>query len=139
MNAQQAELTIAAPLPAVRHVLLRPLEFPEWNPAFSRLTGPSRATVGVRHPLTVRPGLSGEFWYAAITETHIEARWTVPGMAEVGTWDLHEHGGHAVVIHAFEHTGPLATLLSRGFRGVAELRLARLADRALAPPVSSRR
>ena len=78
----------------------------------------------------MRPGLSGEFWYAAITEDHIETRWEVPVMAEVGTWDLHQHGALTLVTHAFEHTGPLAKLLSGAFRGVADLRLARLADRA---------
>jgi hypothetical protein len=124
---------------AVRHVLLRPLEFPDWNPAFRTLTGPPAATLGVRYVLTVRPGLSGEFWYAAITGNHIETRWDVPGMAEVGTWDLHENGAHALVTHAFEHTGPLAKLLSSAFRGVAELRLARLAERAVALPVTARR
>jgi hypothetical protein len=95
--------------------------------------------LGVRYPVIVRPGLSGEFWYGAITGNHIETRWEVPAMAEVGTWDLHEHGGLTLVTHAFVHTGPLAKLLSGAFRGVAEMRLARLADRAYALPVRAGR
>ena len=138
MNVQQAALTIAAPVQAIRHVLLRPLEFPDWNPAFRTFAGPPAATSGVKYPMTVRPGLSGEFWYGAITDNHIETRWEVPAMAEVGTWDLQEHGALTLVTHAFQHTGPLAKLLSGAFRGVAEVRLARLADRAGAPPARAR-
>ncbi|MGH8938034.1 MAG: hypothetical protein ACRDV2_01655 [Actinomycetes bacterium] len=139
VNAQRAVLSMSAPVSAVRHVLLRPLAFPDWNPAFRTLTGPPAATLGVGYPMTVRPGLSGEFWYAAITGNHIETRREVPAMAEVGTWDLYQQGARTLVTHAFEHSGPLAKLLSGAFRGVAEVRLTRLADRAGALPVTARR
>jgi hypothetical protein len=139
VTAQRALLSIPAPVQAIRHVLLRPLEFPDWNPAFRTLTGPPAATLGVRYPTAVRPGLSGQFWYTAITENHIETRWEMPAMAEVGTWDLHQHGALTPVTHALEHTGPLAKLLSGAFRGIADLRLARLADRAVALATSARR
>ena len=125
-------VTIAAPLAVVRQVLLSPLQFPDWNPAFRSLTGPQHATLGITYALTVRPALSGHFSYAAIGDTHIETRWDVPGLAEHGTWDLIARDRATIVTHQFRHSGRLATLLEHAFRGVADLRLSRLADRAAA-------
>jgi hypothetical protein len=45
-------------------------------------------------------------------------------------WQLRPHQGGPLVSHEFTHEGPLARVLSKAYRGVAELRLDRLAERA---------
>lgn len=130
MNGKRsARLLIDATPDQVRAVLLEPLQLPEWNPAFLRLTGPAPAIVEQRYPITVRPGLSGHFSYPSIETDRIEMRWDVPGFAETASWQLAQHGNRTEVTHRLQHAGPLATLLSPAYRGVAELRLARLAQR----------
>src|SRR5262245_38661353 len=124
----QAAVTVAAPIAMVRHVLLSPLELPNWNPAFRRLTGPQNPTLGDRYQLSVRSRLTGHVWYAASGATHIETRWKVPGLAEDASWDLNAHDRTTMVTHRFQHTGQLTPLLERAFSGVGDRRLGRLAD-----------
>lgn len=84
------------------------------------------AAVGEGYPITVRPGLAGHFRYTSIEPDRIDTRWEVPGFTETGSWQLRRHGNQTDVSHRFVHAGPIATALSRAYRGAAELRLARL-------------
>ncbi len=121
---------IRAPRAMVLSVLLDPLRLPEWNPALTSLAGPPHAAVGVRHPITMRRRLHGSFEYVQIEHARIDTTWQVPGFTERATWRLEDRGLDTYVTHESDRHGPLATLLHAGFRGVDELRLQRLADRA---------
>ena len=123
---EQATDTIPAGTAAIRHVLLDALQLPEWNEAFLSIDGPAEPTVGASYALRVRPGLSGELHYTVIEPERIEIVWQVPGFREVGTWTM---TADSQVTHAFEQTGPLATVLRPAYRNVATIRLARLANR----------
>lgn len=130
MTAQRATRLINAPVPQIRNALLDPRALPEWNPAFHTVDGPARATTGVSYPITVRGGLTGSWQYATIEDQRIDTTWRIPGFHETGTWRFEPRGQDTLVIHEFHHQGPLARLLSNAYRGVAELRLDRLAQRA---------
>lgn len=127
MNDQQATVLVPAPLHVVRQALLDPLALAEWNPAFLTIKGSAEAAVGVRYPITTRGGLRGYFEYLLIETGRIDTAWRVPGLAETGTWRLEAHGASTLVVHGFQHQGPLARVLR--FDGVAQLRLDRLAQR----------
>jgi hypothetical protein len=114
----------------VRDILVQPLAMPQWNPAFRVVEGPAEGLVGVKYALKTVQGLSGSLWYTKVTSDRVEMSWTVPGFSEHGTWELHEAMYGTSVIHRFEHSGPLAALLRAAYRGVADLRLQRLATRA---------
>lgn len=126
-TTEHATLLIKASPQHVRDVLLDPLALPAWNPAFNSIDGPSKATTGYAYRISVRQGLSGHFTYDKIDPNLIRTTWHVLGFTETGTWLLREHNGNTVIDHDFTHTCPLAALLSRAYRGVAELRLQRLA------------
>lgn len=126
--AQSAALLLSAPSSLVHATLLDPGAFPAWNPAFRTLAGNGPGTLDERYTLTVRPGLTGHFWYETIEADHVVMRWEVPGFAELGTWDLTMDPGGTRVVHRFEHTGLLAAALTPAFKGVAQLRLDRLAE-----------
>jgi hypothetical protein len=128
-SEQSARLLIDATTLQVRAVLLEPLRLPGWNPAFRRVTGPAQVIVDQRYSISVRPGLSGHFSYRSIERDRIDTRWDVRGFTETASWRVGQHGNRTEVIHGFEHTGPLAAVLSPAYRGVAELRLRRLAQR----------
>lgn len=130
--AHHEESLIHAPAaPAVVHaILLDPARIPEWNPAFLALAGSEQAAVGVDYPILVRPGLRGSFRYRAIGEGRIETEWSVPGFREVAEWEIAAAGTGTIIRHRFGHSGPLAHALRHAFRGVAGLRLERLAERA---------
>lgn len=123
---EQATRTIPADRDAIRAVLLDVLALPEWNEAFVSLSGPSVPAVGTPYQLQVRPGLSGRLEYAAIEPDRIEIHWQVPGFREIGVWTVDDSG---LVTHTFTQSGPLATLLKPAYRGIAEVRLDRLAAR----------
>jgi hypothetical protein len=125
---QSAQALVGAPLPNIRAVLLEPLSLPAWNPAFQTISGSTRAVVGADYPIHAR-GLRGTFTYTDISDTRIGMAWRVPGFAETATWELKSVDGDTLVTHRFEHSGPLAFVLSRAYQGVAALRLHRLADR----------
>jgi hypothetical protein len=129
MTTQHSETTIAAPAADVRRILLTPLELADWNPAFSSISGPAVPEVGTTYAIRVRPGLDGTLAYAGITPERIDIDWQVPGLHEQGTWTLTQTGDATVVQHGFTHSGPLSVLLRNAFRGVADLRLERLAQR----------
>lgn len=129
MNEQIGRRTVAAPPAQVREVLLDAAAVPEWNPAIRSLTGPDRAQVGESYPVVVRGGLRGQATWTRIEAGRVDVRIAVPGLTEDGWWQLTPQPGGTLVVHGFSHRGPLAAVLSRAFRGVAELRLARLAGR----------
>ncbi|MFI6680164.1 SRPBCC family protein [Kribbella sp. NPDC050470] len=123
---EQATMVIPATPNRIRAVLLDPRALPLWNEAFLSVDGPAQPAVGQRYALRVRPGLSGRLEYAVIEADRIELRWEVPGFRESGTWTIGESG---LVGHDFTQAGPLATLLRTAYRGIAAVRLDRLADR----------
>ncbi len=129
MNEQSATRHIPAPLERVRAVLTTPTALPDWNPAIHTLTGSGPAEPGRRYPISARGGLRGHLDYTTVTERRIGHRIMVRGLEENGYWQLTPDGAGTVVEHGFSHRGPLARLLSRGFVGVAELRLDRLTER----------
>jgi len=133
-HLQQAHLLVHAQPPRVRAALLDPTSLPDWNPAFLTISGSTSAAIGERYPITVRPGISGTFAYTEISDRRIGTAWSAPGFHEDATWELQPHESGTLVSHWFEQTGPLAMLLRRAYRGVAELRLGRLADRVSERP-----
>ncbi|TCC57990.1 hypothetical protein E0H73_26950 [Kribbella pittospori] len=122
---EQATLPIPADRSAIRAVLLDVLALPAWNEAFVSLSGPSVPAVGTPYALQVRPGLSGRLQYAAIEPNRIEIHWHVPGFRETGVWTI----GPDLVTHTFIQSGPLAAVLKPAYRGIAQVRLDRLAAR----------
>lgn len=130
MTIQKAIRLLNVPPYDIRRVLLDPRALPAWNPAFHTLDGPAHAATGVAYPITVRGGLTGSWEYTAIADQRLDTAWHVPGFRETAVWLLEPHGDGTLVTHEFQHTGPLAGILSQAFRGVAELRLDRLTQRA---------
>ncbi|MFI7060397.1 SRPBCC family protein [Kribbella sp. NPDC050124] len=122
---ERATLVIPADPNRIRAVLLDPRALPLWNEAFLGVDGPPHPAVGQQYTLRVRPGLSGRLEYTAIEPDRIELRWEVPGFRETGTWTIGEAG---LVGHSFTQAGPLAALLRTAYRGIATVRLERLAD-----------
>lgn len=123
---EQATATIAAGTAAARQVLLDALALPEWNEAFLGIDGPAEPTTTSRYALRVRTGLTGELRYPVIEPDRIEIHWQAPGFAEVGIWTLDPDGR---VTHAFEQTGPLATVLRPAYKGIAAVRIDRMINR----------
>jgi hypothetical protein len=123
---ENATATIPATGDAIRAVLLDPLALPLWNEAFIAIDGRRVPAAGQRYMLRVRPGMSGTLEYTAIEPDRIEISWQVPGFHEVGSWTIAANGE---VTHTFKHSGPLAAVLRRSYRGIATVRLDRLADR----------
>jgi hypothetical protein len=79
--------------------------------------------------LTVRPGLPGTFTYTVIEPSRIGMRWHVPGFTEFGRWSFRARDYGTEVEHGSGHHGSLAATLAPAYRGVARLRLTRLAER----------
>ncbi len=130
MTTQRSEILIRAPLELVREILLRPLQFPEWNAAFTALAGPRNPAEGDRYALTIRNGLSGTFSYEHIDAQRIVVHWSTVGFREAATWSLEPNGDATRVVHEFDHGGGLALLLRQAFRTVAQQRNERLKQRA---------
>ena len=112
--------TIAAPL-------LRPLGLPAWNPLFSKLIGRREPRIGDEYELVLSVGLRGSFSYSSLDPEAIGITWQVPGMREESVWIIRAVPGGSLVSHRLDRTGPLAHLMGGGIRGVAHLRLERLA------------
>ncbi|TDU89437.1 polyketide cyclase/dehydrase/lipid transport protein [Kribbella voronezhensis] len=123
---EEAVSHIPADPAAIRHALLDALSLPEWNEAFLAIDGPADAAVGVRYVLRVRPGLTGHLEYTVIQADRIDFTWQVPGFHETSSWVL---GPDGTVTHSFEQSGPLAAVLRPAYRGIAAVRLDRLANR----------
>ncbi|MBF6297758.1 SRPBCC family protein [Nocardia amamiensis] len=117
----------------VRAVLLDPLSLVDWNPAFLEISGRPVPVVDEEYRLTVRPGLSGTLTYTAIESSRIVMRWHVPGFTEIGHWSIRSRDSGTEVEHDFGQRGPLAATLAPAYRGVARLRLTRLAERLAGP------
>jgi hypothetical protein len=132
MASYRAQLDIPVPHTIVRAILLEPAALPEWNPAFRAITAGWRAQVGIRYPIAVRGGLTGYFQYTATGERRIEGNWRVPGLAETHSWILIPDRNGTLVRHWLENSGPVAALLRGAFENVADLRLERLSERAIA-------
>lgn len=124
---EHASLSIQAPPDTIRHELLDALALPEWNEAFLSIEEP---LAGKRYRLRVRPGLSGWLEYTAIEPERIEIAWHVPGFHETGVWVIED----GLVTHSFHHNGPLAAVLRSSYRGIAAVRLQRLAQRLQPQP-----
>jgi hypothetical protein len=127
VRAQHATSAIPAAPADVRRLLLDPLALPSWNPAFQSIDGPTRPAAGTRYAIRVRPGLTGSLEYTRIGHDRIDIAWHVPGFHETGSWTIEPSGGGTLAHHRFQHTGPLASALRHAYRGVAALRLERLA------------
>ena len=128
MTVDRGRRRIAAPPQTIAVQLRRPLDLPGWNPLFASLTGGPDPTVGTRYELTLRLGLRGTFAYSALDDDRIGMTWEVPGMREDCTWTIAEApDGGSSVTHVVERSGPLAAVLSGATRGIADLRLDRLA------------
>jgi uncharacterized protein YndB with AHSA1/START domain len=123
---ERATRIIPADPHRIRAVLLDPRALPLWNDAFLSVDGPAHPAVGQQYALRVRPGLNGRLEYTAIESDRIEMRWEAPGFHEAGTWAI---GESRLVEHAFTQAGPLAALLRTAYRGIAAVRLDRLAER----------
>ncbi|GAB3955146.1 hypothetical protein GCM10027614_63540 [Micromonospora vulcania] len=82
--------------------------------------------------ILVHPGLRGTWRYTRTDTERIDTLWSVPGFTETGIWHVEPRGDGSLVTHEFTHRGPLAAVLASAYRGVAELRLDRLAQRAAA-------
>jgi uncharacterized protein YndB with AHSA1/START domain len=130
MSNERATRFVDAPPSRVRLLLLDTRALPDWNPAIRYIDGPAEASTGVQYAVKVRGGLTGTWEYTRIDEEHIDMTWRVPGFLETGTWLLRPDGGSTTVTHEFQHRGTLAQVLSKAFRGVAELRLDRLSQQA---------
>lgn len=129
MTGQQAARFLNVSPDQIRGALLDPRALPEWNPAFRSIGGPEPTAIGTIYPITAIGGLTGTWEYTRIEDESIDMTWQVPGFRETGTWQMRAHMGGTVVTHSFSHEGPLARMLSHAYRGVAELRLDRLAGR----------
>jgi hypothetical protein len=123
---EQAVSHLPADPTAIRHALLDALSLPEWNEAFLTIEGPDDPAIGVRYVLRVRPGLTGHLEYTAIEADRIDLSWQVPGFHETSSWIL---GADGTVTHSFEQSGPLAAVLRPAYRGIAAVRIDRLANR----------
>lgn len=132
MPTYQSQLSIPVPRVIVRAILLEPSALPEWNAGLRAITAGWRAQVGVRYPVAVRGGLTGYLLYTATGERRIETTWRIPGLAESNSWTLIPDGSGTLVRHAFENTGPVAMMLRGTFENAADVRLERLAERAVA-------
>lgn len=128
MTVDRGRRRIPAPPQAIAAQLRRPLDLPGWNPLFASLTGGPDPTVGARYELSLRLGLRGSFAYSALDDDRIGMTWEVPGMREHCTWAIAAApDGGSIVTHVVERSGPLAAVLSGATRGIADLRLDRLA------------
>ncbi|WP_280245977.1 SRPBCC family protein [Nocardia abscessus] len=128
ISKQSARMLVDAPVDEVRAVLLDPVSLADWNPAFLAISGRPDAVAEEEYRLTVRPGLSGTFTYTTIEPGRIGMRWSVPGFTEFGRWDIRSYYAGTEVEHGLGHHGPLAVTLAPAYRGVARLRLSRLAE-----------
>jgi hypothetical protein len=131
MSSYQSQLSIPVPRGMIRGILLEPAALPEWQQWLRAVSAPYRGQVGVRYPVTVRGGLGGHLTYAMTGERRVELGWRVPGMAQSDTWTLIPDGSGTLVRHAIEASGPVARLFRGSLEDAADLRLQRLAERAM--------
>lgn len=129
MSTQRDEILVQATAEGVRDVLLRPLEFPQWNAAFVAIAGPEHPAEGQRYDLTIRNGLTGSLTFVRIEPQRVALQWSTVGFRETAQWSLEPAGRGVRVVHEFSHAGALATLLRPAFRTVARQRNERLAQR----------
>jgi len=130
MNNAIGSALISAPAHIVRDTLLAATRLPEWNPAFIRVDGPARATVGTDYDLEGIRSLHGSLTYTRIDAHEIVMAWRVPLLSETGTWMLEQHGpGVTRVTHTVERRGALALALAHTLDTLPPLRLERLEQR----------
>jgi len=127
MTADLGRRHIPAVPGAISATLLRPLALPSWNPLFRELIGRREPRVGERYELALTVGLRGSFAYRSLDPERIAMTWQVPGMREESVWTIQATPGGSLVSHRLERTGPVAIVMAGGIRGVADLRLERLA------------
>ena len=137
MTMDQGRRHMTASPAAIADTLLRPLALPAWNPLFSELTGSREPRIGDEYELVLSVGLRGSFSYSSLDPERVGMTWQVPGMREESVWIIQAEADGCLVTHRLERTGPLAFVMGGGIRGVAHLRLerlARVARNAAEPP-----
>lgn len=131
MTSDRSRRTIGAPAAAIRSILTRPLELPSWNPLFARLGGQVEPDLDRQYGLTLRAGLRGTFAYTMIDPETIGMAWEVAGLQEACRWDIRAVAPVvSIVTHTVSRSGPLASVFGGATRGLADLRLDRLAAKA---------
>ncbi|MEV7693570.1 SRPBCC family protein [Microbacterium sp. NPDC089189] len=129
MSRAHGAADIDAPLAVVREALLAAPRLPEWNPAFVRVAGAARATLGSVYEVEVIRGLRGTLTYTEVEEHRIAFSWRVPMLSEQGIWELRPRGrAGTAVAHTVERQGALAAVLAHTLRTLPRLRLERLAE-----------
>lgn len=99
MKTATLSVRVEAPIERVHAVLLAAPRLPEWNPAFTTVTGAESATPGERYDLEAIRGLRGSLHYPRITAAEIIMTWHVAGMTETGTWELASEGpGRSTIV-----------------------------------------
>ena len=131
--SRQDTVHINAPASDIFAILLDAAALPEWNPAFSSVSAKVPVSVGQRIPIRVRGFLRGELVYERINDTEVATTMRIPGLTEVGTWQLAMVPGGTTVTHAFTQSGALAELLEPSTRDVASLRVNWLRERLAHP------
>lgn len=127
MTVDRGERLLPLPAATITATLLRPIDLPGWNPLFTRLIGDPVPRVGGRYELMLRFGMRGTFAYTEVGPDRIGMTWQVPGLHEDCEWTVRSGAGGTVVTHRLERSGPLSAALGGAIRGVADLRLDRLA------------
>ena len=128
MTTDQGRRHVPASPATIAETLLLPLALPAWNPLFSELTGSREPRIGDEYELALTIGLRGSFSYSSLDPERVGMTWQVPGMREESVWIIRAVPGGSLVSHNLERTGPLALIMGGGIRGVAHLRLERLAQ-----------
>jgi hypothetical protein len=135
MMTDTATAAIRASTREISAILLDATAMADWNPALLSVGGPpGPAEVGLLYPVVLRPGFHGHMVYRTVEAGRIDIDYRFPVLGlEQGTWRLESRGGSESatrVVHTFTHPGFVGKLTAGIFRGVAELRVARLAERA---------
>lgn len=137
MMTDSATAVIQASTGEISAILLDATAMADWNPALLSVGGPAGpAEVGRRYPVELRGGFHGHMVYRAVEAGRIDIDYRFPLLGlEQGTWRLDIRSGDngepaTRVVHTFTHPGLVGRLTAGIFRGVAELRVARLAGRA---------
>lgn len=127
MTTDEGQRHVPAAPHSIAETLLDPLGLPGWNPLFRELRGRREPRVGEVYELVLSIGLRGSFSYTSQEANRVGMTWHVPGLREESSWTLRGVAGGTVVTHRLERTGSFAALIGHGIRGVADLRLERLA------------
>lgn len=129
---RRGAITVPQSPAAVLAVLRDGDHLAEWNPAFTSSSGATDAVDGSQVRITVR-GLPGTLRYDHVSRDRVAMSIWIPGLSETGNWWLEQVPSGTRATHEFLQTGALARLLEPATRGVANLRVDRLARRLEEP------